>query len=288
MGNKIGFIGTGIMGAPMAKHLIKNNYEVYVYNRTKSKTDELIKLGAIWKPSIKSIVKNSDIIITMVGTPKQLEKIYFDKDGIFSSASPGQILIDMTTSTPTLAQSIYKETLNKNIGFLDAPVSGGSKGAEKGTLTIMVGGDQSVFEKAKPILEKFSSKVILQGPSGSGQHTKIANQIMVAGIMLGVIELHAYAKKANLNLDKVVEQVSLGSGKNQLLTIYASKIKNNDYAPGFFVKHFIKDLKIALDEAEKMDVELPGTEVVKKLYEKVSAEGHENEGIQSLIKLWWE
>lgn len=286
MGNRIGFIGTGIMGASIAKHLVKNNYEVHVFNRTKSKADELVRMGAIWEPSITSIVKKSDVIITMVGTPKQLEEIYFHEGGILLSASEGKIIIDMTTSTPTLAQKIYKSALEKGVSFLDAPVSGGSKGAKEGTLTIMVGGDKPAFEKVKSILENFSSKIILQGASGSGQHVKMANQIMVAGIMLGVIELHVYVKKANLNIDKVIEQVSLGSGRNQLLSIYSSKIKQNDYNPGFSIKHFIKDLKIALDEAEKMEIELPGTELAKKLYEKVATEGYENSGIQALIKLW--
>lgn len=287
MSKKIGFIGTGVMGSSMVEHLLDAGHEVYVYNRTKSKTDPLVSKGAIWQGSPAAVTKKSDIIITIVGYPKDVEDTYFGEDGIFETAKPGDILIDMTTSTPSLAVKIYEEAEQRQIESLDAPVSGGDKGAKNGTLTTMVGGERATFEKAKEILEVFSSKVMLQGPAGSGQHTKMANQIMIASTMVGMTELMVYAKKAGLNVESVIEQVGSGAAGNWSLTNYSPRILQKDYSPGFFVKHFIKDLNIALDEAEKMELALPGTKLARDLYQQLAKSGHAEDGTQALIKLWW-
>lgn len=287
MSKKIGFIGTGVMGSSMVEHLLDAGHEVYVYNRTKSKTDPLVSKGAIWQGSPAAVTKKSDIIITIVGYPKDVEDTYFGEDGIFETAKPGDILIDMTTSTPSLAVKIYEEAEQRQIESLDAPVSGGDKGAKNGTLTTMVGGERATFEKAKEILEVFSSKVMLQGLAGSGQHTKMANQIMIASTMVGMTELMVYAKKAGLNVESVIEQVGSGAAGNWSLTNYSPRILQKDYSPGFFVKHFIKDLNIALDEAEKMELALPGTKLARDLYQQLAKSGHAEDGTQALIKLWW-
>lgn len=288
MTKRIGFIGTGVMGASMVRHLLKAGYEVQVYNRTKSKADALIEEGAVWQDTPADVTKNSDIIISIVGYPADVEAIYFGNDGIIKASKKGDILIDMTTSTPSLAIKIHGAAREKGVSALDAPVSGGDKGAQNGTLSTMVGGDQDAFEKVSDILDTFSSKVILQGPAGSGQHTKMANQIMIAGTMTGMMELMAYAKAADLNIEQVINQVGSGAAGNWSLTNYGPRILKEDYSAGFFVKHFIKDLKIALDEAEKLKINLPGTKLAKDLYEKLSDAGHGNDGTQALIKLWWE
>lgn len=284
---KIGFIGTGVMGSSIVKHLLVNNYEVAVYNRTKQKTDQLVELGATWQDSPKGIVALSDIIFTMVGYPHDVEETYYGQDGIFKENVSSKILIDMTTSTPVLAQKIAATAEERGAISFDAPVSGGDLGAKNGTLTTMVGGASSDFEKIKGLLSIFSSKVNLQGPAGSGQHTKMANQIMIAGTMTGMTELLVYAKSAGLELEKVLDTVGGGSAANWSLTNYAPRILKEDYTPGFFVKHFVKDLNIALSEAERMGIALPATEKAKELYEELVKNGFENDGTQALIKLWW-
>lgn len=288
MTKQIGFIGTGVMGASMVRHLLKAGYNVNVYNRTKSKTDALVEEGAVWQDTPAEVTKNSDVVISIVGYPEDVEAIYFGDDGIIEAAKEGDVLIDMTTSTPSLAIKIHEAAKEKGVNTLDAPVSGGDKGAKNGTLSTMVGGDEDVLNKVNDVLNTFSSKVILQGPAGSGQHTKMANQIMIAGTMTGMMELMAYAKAAGLKLDQVIDQVGSGAAGNWSLTNYAPRILKEDYSAGFFVKHFIKDLKIALDEAEKMEINLPGTTLAKDLYEKLADAGNGNDGTQALIKLWWE
>ncbi|MGY3766963.1 NAD(P)-dependent oxidoreductase [Vagococcus vulneris] len=285
---KIGFIGTGVMGAAIVKHLLNAEYSVNVYNRTKSKTNQLVELGAVWKDSPKEVAETSDIIFTMVGYPKDVETIYFGKNGIFEADVTNSIMVDLTTSTPSLAEELYKKAKSVGADSLDAPVSGGDLGAQNGTLTIMVGGDNHVYEKVLPLFNIFGSKVICQGSAGCGQHTKMANQIMIAGTMTGMTELLVYAKAAGLNLDKVLDTVGGGSAANWSLTNYAPRVLKKDYSAGFFVKHFVKDLKIALDESKKMDVPLPATEKAYELYKKLENEGHGDDGTQSLIKLWWE
>ena len=285
---KIGFIGTGVMGASIVKHLLSAGYEVHVYNRTKSKTDELVELGAIWKDAPRDIAQASELIFTMVGFPEDVEEVYYSENGIFNGVQSGSILIDLTTSQPSLAEKIYETAKEKGTFSLDAPVSGGDLGARNGTLTTMVGGDEEAFETMKPIFMTFSGTLELQGPAGSGQHTKMANQIMIAGTMTGLTELLVYAKAAGLNLEKVLKTVGGGSAANWSLQNYGPRILKEDYSAGFFVKHFIKDLGIALNEAEKLGVNLPSTLNAKKLYDQLEDAGNGDDGTQALIKLWWE
>lgn len=287
MNTKIGFIGTGVMGSSMVKHLMAKGYELFVYNRTKSKAQPLIDLGAHWCDSPAQMAENCQTILTIVGYPKDVEEVYFGEEGIFSKVQAGRTLIDLTTSTPSLAALIYQKAKELSCNSLDAPVSGGDLGAKNATLTTMVGGDEEVFKNSLPILESFSKKVILQGAAGAGQHTKMANQIMIAGTMTGMTELLVYAKAANLDLERVIETVGGGSAANWSLANYAPRILREDYSPGFFAKHFLKDLSIALAEAEKMDIFLPATLQAKKLYETLCDDGFGDEGTQALIKLYW-
>ncbi|WP_368644975.1 NAD(P)-dependent oxidoreductase [Alkalibacterium putridalgicola] len=284
----IGFIGTGVMGISVVEHLLKNDHTVTVYNRTKAKAETLLTKGAVWAETPQNVAETSDIIFTMVGYPVDVEDVYYGEKGIFKADVANKVLIDLTTSTPSLAEKINQTAKEKHAEALDAPVSGGDLGAKKGTLTIMVGGDEQVFNDMKEIFKLFSSSLELHGPAGSGQHTKMANQIMVAGTMTGLTEMLVYAEKAELDLKKVVKTLSGGAAGNWSLENYSPRILKEDYSAGFFVKHFIKDLSIALDEAEKMGLNLPSTMLAKELYEQLSQKGHAEDGTQALIKLWWE
>jgi 3-hydroxyisobutyrate dehydrogenase len=284
----IGFIGTGVMGISVVEHLLKNDHAVTVYNRTKAKAETLLTKGAVWAETPQKVAETSDIIFTMVGYPVDVEDVYYGEKGIFKADVANKVLIDLTTSTPSLAEKINQTAKEKHAEALDAPVSGGDLGAKKGTLTIMVGGDEQVFNDMKEIFKLFSSSLELHGPAGSGQHTKMANQIMVAGTMTGLTEMLVYAEKAELDLKKVVKTLSGGAAGNWSLENYSPRILKEDYSAGFFVKHFIKDLSIALDEAEKMGLNLPSTKLAKELYEQLSQKGHAEDGTQALIKLWWE
>ncbi|WP_270328070.1 MULTISPECIES: NAD(P)-dependent oxidoreductase [Enterococcus] len=284
---KIGFIGTGVMGKSIVKHFLTAGHEVAVYNRTKSKTDELVEKGATWQETPAKVTNASEIIFSMVGYPSDVEEIYYGTDGIFSIDVAGKTLIDLTTSTPTLAEKIYQTAKENGAAAMDAPVSGGDLGAQNATLTIMVGGDQATYDQVVPLFEIMGKSYSLQGAAGSGQHTKMANQIMIAGTMTGMTEMLVYAKAANLDVPKVLETLGGGAAQNWSMTNYAPRILKTDYSPGFFVKHFIKDLKIALDEAEKMQLDLPATKLATELYERLADQGFENDGTQALIKLWW-
>lgn len=284
---KIGFIGTGVMGSSIVRHLLGAEHQVTVYNRTKSKADALVEEGAKWADTPQQAAENSEVVFTMVGYPSDVEEIYYGENGIFSADVTGKIIVDLTTSTPSLAEKIAQTAKEKQADALDAPVSGGDLGAKKGTLTIMVGGEEAVYEKVEPLFHVFGTTVTLHGSAGKGQHTKMANQIMIAGTMTGMTEMLVYAQKTGLDLEKVIATLSGGSAANWSLSNYAPRILNGDYSPGFFVKHFVKDLKIALDEAEKMAVELPATKQAKILYRQLEESGFENDGTQALIKLWW-
>ncbi|MDI3533645.1 MAG: 3-hydroxyisobutyrate dehydrogenase [Thermosediminibacterales bacterium] len=282
----IGFIGTGVMGRGMAANLIKAGYNVLVYNRTKSKAEELIKLGAEWEDSVADIAKKANVVITIVGYPKDVEEVYLGENGIIKNAKPGTYLIDMTTSKPSLAKKIYEKTLAKKMYSLDAPVSGGDIGAREGKLSIMVGGDAEAFEKVKPILEVMGKNIVLQGKAGAGQHTKMCNQIAIASNMIGVCEAIAYAKKAGLDPSTVLKSIESGAAGSWSLSNLAPRIIKGDFAPGFYVKHFIKDMTIALEAAKEMGLMTPGLELAKSLYEKLAAKGEENSGTQALFKLF--
>ncbi|WP_125767170.1 NAD(P)-dependent oxidoreductase [Lapidilactobacillus wuchangensis] len=286
---KIGFIGTGVMGTGMIKNLLKAGYAVTVYNRTQAHAATVIAAGATWAASPAAVTQTTDVVISMVGFPQDVEQIYFGDAGILSAARPDQIIIDMTTSKPALAAKIATAAAAKNIQALDAPVSGGDIGAKNGTLTIMVGGAEPTYQAVLPIFQAMGQRVQLFGGPGKGQATKMANQIMIAGTMTGLTEMLVYAKAADLNLEEVLKTVGAGSAANWSLTNYGPRILAGDYTPGFFAKHFLKDLRIALEEADQMHLDLPATTEAKKLYETlVDDQGLGNDGTQALIKLWWE
>lgn len=285
---KIGFVGTGVMGTGIIDNLLKNGEDVTVYNRTKAHANKVVENGAKWADSPALWAEKCDVIFTMVGFPADVEDVYFGKNGLFETAHDGQYLIDMTTSKPSLAKKIFEQGQEKGIHVLDAPVSGGDVGAKNGTLTVMIGGKKSDFEAIKPIFQKFSSSLNYFGPAGSGQNAKMANQIMIAGTMTGLTEMLVYAKKAGLDLEQVCQTLQSGAAENFSLGTYGPRILKGDYTPGFFAKHFLKDLRIALDEADKMHLNLPATKKAKELYEQLVDEKKlGNDGTQALIKLWW-
>lgn len=282
----IGLIGTGVMGQGMAKNLLQAGYPVSVYTRTKSKAEDLINEGAVWKPSIAELSQQSQVIITMVGFPEDVEEVYFDTEGIFNHAKGGTYLVDMTTSKPKLAQNIFKEGQTRGLHVLDAPVSGGDIGAQNGTLAIMVGGEQETFDALMPLFKVLGDNIVLQGPAGAGQHTKMSNQITIASNMVGVCEAIVYAEKAGLDPARVLKSITTGAAGSWSLSNLAPRMIEGDDAPGFYVKHLIKDMKIAIESAQDMGLTTPGLELSLELYNKLAAKGEENSGTQALIKLF--
>jgi 3-hydroxyisobutyrate dehydrogenase len=277
----IGFIGLGIMGSSMAEHLLAAGYSVNVYNRSKDKTNALVEKGAQWCNTIGDLAAASNVIITMVGYPSDVEEIYFGGDMILDRAK-NAYLIDMTTSSPSLAIRIAQEAEKKGCHALDAPVSGGDIGARNAKLSIMVGGNQSVFDVVLPILKTMGTNIVLQGGPGAGQHTKMCNQIIVAGTIMGVSEGLAYAKQAGLDPNSVMESIGGGAASSfQLLNAGAKMIAGN-FAPGFYVEHFLKDLGIALDEASKNKLDMPALALAKRLYDELVANGCARNGTQVL------
>ncbi|WP_064093288.1 NAD(P)-dependent oxidoreductase [Rossellomorea aquimaris] len=281
----IGFIGTGVMGKSMVRHLLLGGYEVVIYNRTKKKAEDLLKEGANWGSTPKDVAERSHIIITMVGYPSDVENLYLGEEGIIHNCKTGCILIDMTTSSPTLARKIHKIGSERGIFTLDAPVSGGDIGAREGKLSIMVGGELEQFEKVKPLLNLLGTNVIYQGESGAGQHTKMCNQITIASNMIGVSEALVYAKKSGLNPDTVLKSITSGAAGSWSLSNLVPRMIQEDFTPGFYVKHFIKDLKIALESAKEMGIKTPGLELALSMYEELALKGEENSGTQAIIKL---
>lgn len=248
---RIAFIGTGVMGASIIKHLIKNGHEVTVFTRTKEKAEPLVALGASWASSPAAAFKNRDIAFTMVGYPSDVEEVYFGQNGLFQTAEQGNVVVDMTTSEPSLAKRIYEHALSMGVEALDAPVSGGDIGAQNGTLSIMIGGDQATYDKVLPIMKHFGGNIVYQGEAGAGQHAKMCNQIVIASGMIGVCESLAYGLKAGLDLPTVLQSIASGAAGSWSLSNLAPRMIQGDFAPGFYVKHFVKDMKIALDESKK-------------------------------------
>ncbi|NGQ95932.1 NAD(P)-dependent oxidoreductase [Brevibacillus sp. SYP-B805] len=281
----IGFIGTGVMGKSMAGHLLKAGYPVLVYNRTKSRADELIRDGAVWKETVAELAAGAHVIITMVGYPHDVEEVYLGPQGILAHAQAGSYVIDMTTSTPSLARRIHETARAKGIHALDAPVSGGDIGAREARLAIMVGGDQEAFEAVKPILEIMGKNIVLQGGPGAGQHTKMCNQIAIASNMIGVCEAMVYAKHAGLDPATVLKSIETGAAGSWSLSNLAPRMIAGNFEPGFYVKHFIKDMGIALEAAEEMGLMTPGLKLAKSLYDELAAMGEENSGTHVLYKL---
>jgi 3-hydroxyisobutyrate dehydrogenase len=283
---KIGFIGTGVMGSSMAGHLLAAGHELTVHNRTKDKAQELLDKGARWAETASGAATGSEVVFTIVGYPTDVEAVYFGTDGIVAAASGGALLVDMTTSRPDLAARIAREAEARGVHALDAPVSGGDVGAREGTLSIMVGGSETAFQRARPLLELMGGNIVLQGPAGSGQHTKMCNQIAIAAGMLGVCESMAYARASGLNPETVLKSIESGAAGSWSLSNLAPRMISGNYAPGFYVKHFIKDLTIALESAEAMGLRTPGLALAKRLYDELAAAGGENDGTQALFKLY--
>lgn len=283
---KVGFIGLGIMGRSMAGHILDGGHELHVYNRTKSKADELIGRGAIWHDTAGDAAAVSDIVITIVGYPKDVEETYLGPGGIVERANSGTILIDMTTSSPTLAGVIAEKAGRKGISSLDAPVSGGDVGAKAGKLSIMVGGDEKAFRASLPLLELMGENIVHQGAAGAGQHTKMCNQIAIAATMLAVSESLAYAEASGLDAKRVLSSIGTGAAASFLLDKLGPKMLDRDYSPGFYVHHFIKDMSIAISEAERMKLDLPALALAKRLYEKIASNGHGEEGTQAIFRVY--
>lgn len=280
----IGFIGTGVMGKSMARNLQNAGYQVNVYTRTKAKAQELLDHGAEWFETVADLAQKTDIIITMVGYPTDVEEVYFGKDGILENAREGTYVIDMTTSKPALAVQIYEQAAQKNIIALDAPVSGGDVGAKNGTLAIMIGGDQQAFDELSPVFQHLGENIILQGPAGAGQHTKLANQITIASNMIGVCEAIVYAKKSGLDPVRVLDSITTGAAGSWSLSNLGPRMIKGDFAPGFYVKHLIKDMTIALESAKEMGMKTPGLSLSLELYKELAEKGENDSGTQALIK----
>lgn len=281
---KIGFIGVGIMGKSMVRNLRKAGYEVSIYTRTKSKAEDLLMEGAVWCGSVAECARGRDAVITIVGYPKDVEEVYFGEEGILAHAQPGTCLIDMTTTSPKLAVRIYEEGLKAGLKVLDAPVTGGDTGARAGTLTILAGGDKEVFDRCLPVLSAMGKNINYEGRAGHGQHTKMCNQIAIAGTLAGVCEAMVYAKKVGLDVDVMLKSISTGAAGSTQMTSVAPKALEDDFRPGFFLKHFIKDMSLADEEAKDADGKLVVLETVLSMCKDLEADGMGDLGTQALIK----
>lgn len=285
---KIGFIGVGVMGRSMVRNLMKNGYEVSVYNRTKLKADEVVKEGAIWCDDVKSCAKGKDAVITIVGYPEDVREIYFGKNGILENADKGTVVIDMTTTSPKLSVEIYEEGKKRGVECLDAPVSGGDVGAKSGTLSIMVGGEKEVFDKCLDIFRCMGTTIIYEGKAGNGQHTKMANQIAIAGAVSGVCEAITYARGAGLDVQTMLDSISEGAAGSWQMSNMAPRMLKGDFDPGFYIKHFIKDMKIAKEEAGDVNIDLKVLDTVLKMYESLENNNLGDLGTQGLLKYYQE
>lgn len=284
---KIGFIGTGLMGHGMIRNLLKNGYQVQIWNRTKTKAEDLINDGANWTDDAAQCAHDVDFIITIVGYPKDVEEVYFGEHGVLAGANPGTTIIDMTTTSPQLAQKIYQAAVDHKLLALDAPVSGGLAGAGNGSLSIMVGGDQATFEHAFPVFTAMGKQIVLQGPAGAGQHTKMANQIALAGALAGVCESLRYAKAVGLDPQKMFDTIRAGAAGSAQMEAFMPMLINNNFKATFYMKHFIKDLKIAHNEANDRDLKLAILDQILKECQAVESMGFGDEGTQALYH-WYE
>lgn len=280
----VGFIGLGIMGASMAGHLLRAGHPLHVYNRSPARADPLLAAGAHWHDSPGAVAAAADIVITMVGTPDDVEAIYLGPDGIVAKARAGALLIDMTTSSPALAEKIAAAAAVRGLRALDAPVSGGDVGAREAKLSIMVGGDEDAFRRAQPILAPMGTKIVRQGGPGAGQHTKLCNQIVIASTMLGVCEGLAYAQRSGLDAATVLESIGGGAAGSFLLNNLGPRILRGDFAPGFMIDHLVKDLRIAHGEGERLALDLPGLTLALRQYEALAEAGEGRSGTQALYK----
>ena len=283
---KIGFIGVGIMGKSMVRNLRKAGYEVAIYTRTKAKAEDVIAEGAVWCDTAAECAKGRDVVITIVGYPKDVEEVYFGDNGIIANADPGTYVIDMTTTSPRLAVRIWEEAEKAGLHAVDAPVTGGDTGAKAGTLTILAGGKKEDFDACVPVFEAMGKNINYEGKAGNGQHTKMCNQIAIAGALAGACEAMVYAKNTGLDVDTMLKSISTGAAGSAQMNNVASKAAKDDYAPGFFLKHFIKDMGIADEEALAADTRLGVLEDVLGIAKKLESEGMGDLGTQAFIKYY--
>jgi 3-hydroxyisobutyrate dehydrogenase len=284
----IGFIGTGIMGASMAGHILEAGYPLHVFNRTKEKAAALIKAGAVWEKSVAVLAAKCPVIFTMLSFPTDVREVYQGKNGLLKKANPGSYLIDTTTSPPDLAKNLYEQGQKHGLHVLDAPVTGGDIGAREAKLSIMVGGDEDDFQAILPLLRLLGTTVVHQGEAGAGQNAKICNQIALAGAMLGVCEALAYAEAAGLSQEKLLESIEHGGAASWALSHLGRRIIAGDFEPGFYIKHFVKDLKIASEEAEGLGLFIPATDLALSAYEDLNDDGYGDLGTQALYGMYAE
>ena len=282
---RIGWIGTGVMGISMGGHLMDAGHRLTVFNRTRDKARPLVEKGAAWVDTPKEVAQNSDIVFTMVGSPEDVQEVILGNEGVLAGAQSGSTVVDMTTSSPDLARSIHAECQQKGVMALDAPVSGGDVGAREATLAIMVGGDPPVFEAVKPLFEILGKTIALMGAAGAGQHTKMTNQILVAGTMIGVVESLLYAQRAGMAAHEVIDVIGKGAASSWSINTLGRRIADGDFNPGFYIKHFVKDMGIALEEARRMRLSLPGLALVHQFYVAAMAMGWEHLGTQGLYRV---
>jgi 3-hydroxyisobutyrate dehydrogenase len=278
----LGWIGTGVMGLSMCGHLLGKGYAITVHNRMKSKAQPLLDKGAQWGDSPRAVAAQSHVLFTMVGYPRDVRDVYFGENGVLADVKPGSLVIDMTTTEPSLSKEIYAAAKARGVNAIDAPVSGGDVGARNATLSIMVGGDAGAVERSRPLLEILGKTIIHQGGPGAGQHAKMCNQIVIAGTMIGICESLLYGHKARLNLETMLQSIRGGAAGCWSLDNLAPRILQRNFAPGFLVDHFVKDMEIALAEAERMHLALPGLKLVHELYRAVQAQGHGRSGTHAL------
>lgn len=279
---RVGWIGTGVMGASMCEHLMNAGFSASVFTRTKTKAESLISQGASWCDSPKAVAENSDVIFSIVGFPHDVRSVILGGDGVLAGAASGSVIVDMTTSQPSLAVEIYQAAKRKGVRSVDAPVSGGDIGAKNGTLSIMIGGDADTVDALQPCWEAMGKTIVHQGKAGCGQHTKMVNQTLIATGMIGVCEALVYGHKAGLDLETVMKSVSSGAAGSWSLTNLGPRIIDNNFDPGFFVEHFIKDMGIVLEESRRMGLSMPGLALGHQLYLAVQAQGHGRLGTHAL------
>jgi 3-hydroxyisobutyrate dehydrogenase len=283
MAAALGWIGTGIMGRSMCGHLLAAGHPVTIFSRTREKAEPLVADGAVWAGSPAAVTRAADVVFTMVGVPADVRDVYFGPDGVIGALKPGAIAVDMTTTEPSLAIEIASAAAAKGGHAIDAPVSGGDVGARNATLSIMVGGDADAVTAVKPLFERLGKNIVHQGGPGAGQHTKMCNQIVIAGTMIGVCESLVYGAKAGLNLETMLSSIKSGAAGCWTLENLAPRVLKRNFDPGFLVEHFIKDMGIALAEARRMNLALPGLALVQQLYIAVQAQGHGRKGTHALV-----
>ncbi len=280
---RIGWIGTGVMGRWMCEHAMKKGFAATVFNRNREKAQPLLDLGATFADTPKAVAANSDVVFAIVGFPADVREVFLGTDGALAGARPGVVLVDMTTSEPSLAVEIHAAAKSKGVAALDAPVSGGDVGAKNAALSIMIGGDKPVVDAVAPIFEAMGKTIVHQGGPGAGQHTKMVNQILISSNMIAVCEGLLYGYKAGLDLETVFKSVSVGAAGSKALEVLGPRMMARNFEPGFYVEHFIKDMGIALKEAERMNLSLPGLALAKQLYESVRAIGFGRKGTHALL-----